>query len=81
VFAAEFRAMLAALGPKARLPQRWDGEQFYGYVTERDNEIEFWFRAHPNAITFGFSAEEWEAGAGAVPQGVGDAGGPFAWDA
>jgi hypothetical protein len=26
---AEFRAMLAALTPKARPPQRWDGEQFY----------------------------------------------------
>ena len=51
---AEFRAMLAALAPKARPPQRWDGEQFYGYVTERGNEIEFWFRAHANAITSGF---------------------------
>lgn len=58
---AEFRAMLAALGPKVRPPQRWDGEQFYGYVTERGNETEFWFRAHGNAITFGFSAEEWKA--------------------
>jgi hypothetical protein len=58
---AEFRAMLAALGPKARPPQRWNGEQFYGYVTERGNEPEFWFRAHANAITFGFSAEEWKA--------------------
>ena len=58
---AEFRAMLAALTPKARPPQHWDGEQFYGYVTERGNEPEFWFRAHANAITFGFSVEEWKA--------------------
>ncbi len=58
---AEFRAMLAALTPKARPPQHWDGEHFYGYVTERSNEPEFWFRAHANAITFGFSVEEWKA--------------------
>jgi len=58
---AEFRAMLAALTPKARPPQHWDGEHFYGYVTERGNEPEFWFRAHANAITFGFSVEEWKA--------------------
>jgi hypothetical protein len=58
---AEFRAMLAALTLKARPPQRWDGEHFYGYVTERGNEAEFWFRGQANAITFGFSADEWKA--------------------
>ena len=58
---AEFRAMLAALTPKARQPEHWDGEHFYGYVTERAGEPEFWFRAHANAITFGFSVEEWKA--------------------
>ena len=58
---AEFRAMLAALAPKARPPEHWGGEQFYGYVTEREKETEFWFRAHANAITFGFSVEEWKA--------------------
>ena len=58
---AEFRAMLAALTLKARPPQRWDGEHFYGYVTERGNETEFWFRGQANAITFGFSANEWKA--------------------
>ncbi len=57
----EFRAMVAALTAKARPPQRWDGERFFGYVTERDKETEFWFRAHDNGITFGFSAEEWKA--------------------
>jgi hypothetical protein len=36
---AEFRAMVAALAPKARPPQRWDGEEFFGYVTEREKEI------------------------------------------
>ena len=30
-------------------------------MTERDKEIEFWFRAHANGITFGFSSEEWKA--------------------
>jgi hypothetical protein len=58
---AEFRAMLAALAPEARPPQRWNGDQFIGYVTEREQEPEFWFRAHANGITFGFSGEEWKA--------------------
>jgi hypothetical protein len=58
---AEFRALLAAFLPKARPPQHWDGEYFFGYVTERDKETEFWFRAHENGITFGFSGEEWKA--------------------
>ena len=31
-----------------------------GYVTEREKDREFWFRAHDNGITFGFSTEEWE---------------------
>jgi len=72
----EFRSMLTALAPKARPPQNlsqdrapgtlthpvhWNGEQFYGYVTERGHETEFWFRARANAITFGFSADEWQA--------------------
>jgi hypothetical protein len=42
-------------------PVHWNGEQFYGYVTERGHETEFWFRARANAITFGFSADEWQA--------------------
>ncbi len=50
--------MLAALNPKAR---SWNGEHFLGYVTLRDEEAEFWFRAHRNGITFGFSEEEWGA--------------------
>jgi len=58
---AEFRAMVAALGPNTRPPQRWDGEEFFGYVTEREKETEFWFRAHANGITFGFCGEEWKA--------------------
>lgn len=57
---AEFRAMLAALGPKARPPQRWNGEQFYGYVAERGMKRSPG-SAPINAITFGFSAEEWKA--------------------
>ncbi len=58
---AEFRAMLAAFPPKAQPPQRWNGEHFFAYVTERGKETEFWFRAHANGITFGFSSEEWKA--------------------
>lgn len=73
---AEFRAMLAAFPPKARAPQvhsqdsaqrtlprpvHWDGEHFFGYVTEREKETEFWFRAHRNGITVGFSQPEWAA--------------------
>jgi hypothetical protein len=57
---AEFRAMLAALPPKVRAPQYWRGEKFFAYVTERNKETEFWFRANDNAITMGFSAEEWK---------------------
>jgi hypothetical protein len=53
--------MLVALGPEARPPQRWDGRQFFGYVTEREKETAFWFRAHANGITFGFSGDEWKA--------------------
>jgi hypothetical protein len=58
---AEFRALLSAFLPNARPPQHWNGEHFFGYATERDKEIEFWFRAHANGITFGFSGEEWKA--------------------
>jgi hypothetical protein len=58
---AEFRAMLAAFSPKVRAPQYWRGEKFFGYVTEREKETEFWFRANDNGITLGFSAEEWKA--------------------
>jgi hypothetical protein len=29
-------------------------------VSEGGNDPEFWFRAHANAITFGFSVEEWK---------------------
>lgn len=57
----EFRAMLASFAPKARPPQYWDGERFFGYASERDKETEFWFRARGNGITFGFSGEEWKA--------------------
>ena len=58
---AEFRAMLAAIPPRGKSPLHWDGKQFYGYVSEREKETEFWFRSHANGITFGFSSEEWKA--------------------
>jgi hypothetical protein len=57
---SEFRAMLSA--PHAESPMsRWDGEHFFGYLVQREEENEFWFRAHKNGITFGFSDEEWSA--------------------
>jgi hypothetical protein len=40
---AEFRAMLAAIPPKAKSPLHWDGQQFYGYVSEREKEAESGF--------------------------------------
>lgn len=55
---AEFRAMLAALDPEGSTTS-WKGEHFYAYLAERGNEGEFWFRAHDNGITFGFSEKEW----------------------
>jgi hypothetical protein len=43
-------------------PEAWNGEHFFGYVVERrGGQIEFWFRAHRNAITLGFSQPEWAA--------------------
>jgi hypothetical protein len=63
----EFRSMLANLHPKSvelrgGLIQtgHWDGVRYYGYVTERGKEHEYWFRACGNGITFGFTAPEWE---------------------
>jgi hypothetical protein len=53
---SEFRAMLDRLTAKSR---PWKGEHFFGYTSVRDGETEFWFRAHANGITFGFSEDEW----------------------
>jgi hypothetical protein len=62
----EFRAMLANLRPKSvelggGLIQsgHWDGMRYYGYVTERGKEHEYWFRACGDGITFGFTEAEW----------------------
>jgi hypothetical protein len=38
----------------------WEGEYFFGYVTERKKQNEYWFRARDNGITFGFTEERWE---------------------
>ena len=57
---AEFRAMLAALGPEGLAPS-WEGVRFYGYLVERGKEREYWFRAHENGITFGLSEKDWTA--------------------
>jgi hypothetical protein len=57
---AEFRAMLAALDPEGSTPS-WEGVRFYGYLVEREQEKEYWFRAHENGITFGFSEKDWTA--------------------
>lgn len=55
---SEFRAMLSGLTAKS---QSWKGEHFFGYTAVRGRETEFWFRAHANGITFGFSEDEWGA--------------------
>lgn len=57
---SEFRALLAGL-PKVEPPEAWHGEHFFGYVVERrGGQIEYWFRATDNGITFGFTREEWK---------------------
>jgi hypothetical protein len=63
---AEFRAMLAKLNPKeiAESEQpvenwEWKGKYFLAYVSERDEEKEFWFRSYENGITFGLTSDEW----------------------
>ena len=53
---SEFRAMLNGLTAKS---QSWKGQQLFGYTAVRGRETEFWFRAHANGITFGFSEDEW----------------------
>jgi hypothetical protein len=56
----EFRNMLAEL-PKRGPEKAWDGEQFFGYVSEWDQARQYWFRARANGITFGFTADQWRA--------------------
>ncbi len=56
---AEFRALLAAFDSKKPPSRAWDGEYFFAYVAESGKEIEYWFRAHDNGITIGFTMEEW----------------------
>jgi hypothetical protein len=63
---AEFWTMLSELKPetvdmRGRQLTRghWSGEEFYGYMVEREGEREYWFRARQNGITFGFSEAEW----------------------
>jgi hypothetical protein len=58
----EFRAMLATLGPEGE--RRWNREYFLGYTApseEGKGKEDVWFRAHTNAITFGFSEKEWKS--------------------
>lgn len=56
---SEFRALLAGL-PKVEPPMPWDGERFFGYLVQRGGDVEYWFRAQDNGITFGFTREEWK---------------------
>lgn len=53
---SDFRAMLQSMTARSR---SWNGEYFFGYVSTRGQENEFWFRGNENGITFGFSEEEW----------------------
>ena len=63
---AEFRAMLSRLKAERTAIQGhefdsgcWDGEYFFGYVVTEGESAGYWFRAHENGITFGFSTAEW----------------------
>jgi len=56
----EFRRMLAALGPQSTA-EHWKGEYFFGFRAERQNEIDFAFRARGNGITFTLTEGEWKA--------------------
>jgi hypothetical protein len=63
---AEFRTMLTTLEPRyvemdGRLLQHghWQGEYFYGYITERKKQNKYWLRARENGITVSFTEEEW----------------------
>jgi len=58
----EFRAMLAALTADGS-KRRWEGGHFLGYVapSEEGRGKDYWFRAHENGITFGFSEKEWKS--------------------
>lgn len=58
---AEFRAMLERwdVGAKNSL---WNGHHFFGYTAElKNSELQVWFRAQSNGISFGFSPSEWES--------------------
>lgn len=57
---SEFRSMLAKYDPETQF-DAWDGEYFFGYLVERGDKFEFWFRAYENGITFGFTESEWQS--------------------
>lgn len=58
----EFRAMLAALAADGER-RRWEGGHFLGYVapSEEGRGKDYWFRAHDNGITVGFSERDWKS--------------------
>ena len=40
----------------------WNGHYFFGYTGQADGgELQAWFRAQSNGISFGFTAQEWES--------------------
>jgi len=58
---SEFRAMLSALVPDHAM-RSWSGQYFFGYTAEPPEKArEYWFRAHANGVTFGFSEQEWQS--------------------
>lgn len=58
---AEFRAMLERWDVTTK-NSLWKGHHFFGYTAEvNGSELQVWFRAQSNGISFGFSLPEWES--------------------
>jgi hypothetical protein len=58
---SEFRSMLERWD--IRYPNSlWNGHYFFGYTGQADGgELQAWFRAQSNGISFGFTSLEWES--------------------
>jgi hypothetical protein len=58
---SEFRSMLERWD--IRYPNSlWNGHYFFGYTGQADGgELQAWFRAQSNGISFGFTPQEWES--------------------
>jgi hypothetical protein len=58
---SEFRSMLEKWD--IRFPNSlWNGHHFFGYTGQTETgELQVWFRAQSNGISFGFTPHEWES--------------------